>query len=294
LSRRRDKLQKLAGFVSSPCCSNNQLQKEYPTMMNANLPFDEYQSIDARNWSALKHMSKTPAHYQEAIQNPPTQSPAMLIGSAFHALVLEPDSFDDFYAVAPAGIDRRTKAGKEAWAEFEASAAGKTILTADQDNTVRQMAAAVLRHPTASRLLSMCGQRELSVTWTDEATGTPCKCRIDAYNKTNGLVIDLKTTDDASPTAFSRTCAKYAYHGQAAYYLDGLANAGAYSSKFIFIVVEKSPPFAVAVFLCDKDMLDTGRLRYQECLRLHAECSAADNWPGYPEEVQTITLPIWA
>jgi exodeoxyribonuclease VIII len=263
-------------------------------MINANLSFDEYRAVVARNWSTLKHMSKTPAHYQEVIQNPPPQTTVMLVGAAFHCMVLEPDFFPARYAMVPPGIDRRTKAGKEAWAEFEASATGKAILTADQDNTIRQMAAAVTGHPTASKLLAMCGQKELSVTWTDEETGTPCKCRIDAYAKTNGLVIDLKSTDDASPAAFSRTCAKYGYHGQAAYYLDGLLNAGAYSSKFIFLVVEKNAPYAVAVYLCDKDMIDAGRLRYQECLRLHAECSAADNWPGYPEEVQTITLPPWA
>jgi exodeoxyribonuclease VIII len=263
-------------------------------MINANLSFDEYRAITACNWSALKHLTRTPAHYQEAIQNPLPQTTAMLVGSAFHALVLEPVFFPARYAVAPAGIDRRTKAGKEAFAEFEASATDKTILTADQDNTVRQMAAAVSRHPTASRLLSMCGQRELSIAWTDEETGIPCKCRIDAYAKTNGLVIDLKTSDDASLAAFSRTCAKYGYHAQSAFYLDGLLNAGAYSSKFIFVVAEKSAPYAVAVYLADKDMIDAGRLKYQECLRLHAECSAADNWPGYPEEVQTITLPPWA
>jgi exodeoxyribonuclease VIII len=140
----------------------------------------------------------------------------------------------------------------------------------------------------------MCGQRELSVGWTDETTGTSCKCRIDAFNKTNGLVIDLKTSDDASPVAFPRTCAKYGYHGQAAYYLDGLASVGAYSSKFIFVVVEKSAPYPVSVFLCDEPMIDAGRQKYQECLRLHAECSAADNWPGYSEEVQPLSLPSWA
>jgi exodeoxyribonuclease VIII len=263
-------------------------------MINATLSFDEYRAITACNWSSLKHMSKSPAHYQEALQNPPTQSPALLLGSALHTLALEPNFFPERYAVVPPGIDRRTKAGREAFAEFEASAAGKAILTPDQDNTVRQMAAAVLRHPTASRLLSMCGQRELSVGWTDEETGTPCKCRIDAYSKGNGLVVDLKSSDDGSPAAFARTCAKYGYHGQSSFYLDGLQAAGAYATQFLFVVVEKNPPYAVAVYLCDEPMIDAGRLKYQECLRLHAECSAADNWPGYPEEVQPLSLPSWA
>ncbi len=263
-------------------------------MIKDTLSFKDYRAIDARNWSSLKNYSKTPAHYLEAQNNPTQTTPAMLVGSAVHCLVLDgPAVFSGCYAVAPE-CDKRTKAGKELFAEFVAASEGKEILTPDQDKQVQAMAATVLNHPTARKILTLCTRTELSVTWWDDKNGLGCKGRIDAYNPTNGLLVDLKTTDDASPTAFARTCAKYQYHGQAAFYLDGMLSAGAYATQFLFVVVEKAPPFAVAVYVADESMIEAGRLLVSEYLCKHAECLATDTWPGYDIEVQTITLPPWA
>lgn len=46
------------------------------------------------------------------------ESEALLVGSAFHAMMLEPDVFKKDYAFEPA-MDRRTKAGKEYIAEWK-------------------------------------------------------------------------------------------------------------------------------------------------------------------------------
>ena len=40
------------------------------------------------------------------------ESEALLVGSAFHAMMLEPDNYKKLYAFEP-NMDRRTKAGKE-------------------------------------------------------------------------------------------------------------------------------------------------------------------------------------
>ena len=46
------------------------------------------------------------------IEYPPSPSPAMALGSALHCLVLDEQSFNRDYIVAPK-VDRRTKAGKQ-------------------------------------------------------------------------------------------------------------------------------------------------------------------------------------
>jgi exodeoxyribonuclease VIII len=76
----------------------------------------------------------------------------MRLGTALHTHVLELNRWDEQIAVAPA-CDRRTKAGKEAFAAFEADAAGKTVITADDAEVVMAMGRSVLRHPGAAMLL---------------------------------------------------------------------------------------------------------------------------------------------
>lgn len=244
------------------------------------------------SWSRLKHYGKSPAHFLEAWRNPPEQTPAMLLGSALHCLALEPDRFWDRYAVAP-DCDKRTKAGRETLAAFAATNAGKDILSAEQYEQALGMSAALRKDgSTADKVLALCEHREDTIHWTDPLTDLPCKGVIDAWG--NGFALDIKTTDDASGKGFSRTAANYQYHGQAAFYMDGLAANGRAVKGFLFLVVEKTPPFGVQTFMCSSDMLISGRLLYQRLLEKHAECCAAGEWPGYPDEVVSLDLPGWA
>lgn len=252
----------------------------------------EYRGIKAVNWSALKHYAKSPAHYRAYIDNPPERTPAMLLGSALHCWVLEPEEFRKRYIVAPE-MDRRTRAGKEAHAEFLALAAGKDVLTPEQMEAVRGMGAAV-RGCHARNLVELCEVHERAITWTDPATGLACKGRPDAYSPHTGVIVDIKTTSDASPRAFQRAIATYLYHGQAAFYLDGLLADGVRAEHFIFIVVEKEPPYAVASYACDAEMIAAGRMLTREYLDMHKACLDAGQWPGYPNRVQSIELPRWA
>ncbi len=258
-----------------------------------NLTFSEYQALPGLNWSSLKHYGRSPAHYREAIDNPPPSTPAMVFGQLVHAMILEQSLAD--YAILPEGIDRRTKAGKEAWAAFQEEADGKTIVTAEQLGLADSMSRMVTGHPLANRLLSAPDmQREVSFTWQDLETRQDCKCRVDAWSSSDRLVIDLKTTDDATLEGFSRAAYRYGYHGQSAFYLDALEMQGYEPSGFVFVAVEKAPPCNVAVFLADEEFLEAGRRLYRHALERHRECTEKNSWPGYPVQTQTLTLPRWA
>lgn len=246
------------------------------------------------SWSRLKHYDRSPAHFLEAWLNPPEPTPAMTLGSALHCLVLEPGKFEARYVAAPEGIDRRTKDGKAAWAEFEAGANGKTILTAEQMRQVQGMAQAIAVS-VAGKALAACPNREQTIEWTDLVTDLPCKGVLDAWG--DRWIIDIKTVDDASARAFARTVANYQYHGQGAFYLDGLSIAHPPTGGpryFLLVAVEKSPPHGVRVYMCSADMIVTGRQLYLKLLGRHAECVAAGEWPGYPDEVESLELPAWA
>lgn len=266
------------------------------------LPMDNatYHALtDVVSKSHLDLVAKSPLHYWARYLDPdrvePEPTAAMLLGTALHTHVLEPDTCQDRYVIAPEGIDRRTKAGKEAWAEFEAAAAGKTVLSKPDAEQIMRMGESVLTHPAASLLLDQLpGKAETTWMWTDAATELRCKCRPDWLTDDGSLIIDLKTTEDASPRGFERSVANYRYWVQAGFYVEGLHRAtGKRPDQFIFICVEKKPPYAVAVYAAAAEMIEAGWKQAQLDLEVLATCKAANAWPGYSDQIETINLPPW-
>jgi exodeoxyribonuclease VIII len=258
----------------------------------------EYHSHPAVSKSHLDQIAKSPLHYWARYLDPnrevPEPTAAMAIGSAVHTHVLELDQWDANYVVMPEGINKLTKAGKAEWEAFKAAANGRTVLSRSDADLVMRIGQAVLTHPAAAFLLSRPGKAETTHMWTDAETGLACKCRPDWITDDGDLVVDLKTTQDASSREFANSCAKFRYHVQAGFYCDGLAKANAVEpSEFIFIAVETKPPFGVAVYAASPEMKAAGRRRSQQDLAKLAECKAANSWPSYSTDIQPLDLPKW-
>jgi len=257
------------------------------------LTFDEYRAIDAINHSVLRLFERSPAHAKAEMDNPPEQTKAQLLGRAVHSAVLEPKTFGSLYAVGPGG-DRRTKAVKAAWAEFLEANQGKTVLTGDEFSTCTRVSAAVWANPIANRLLSGTGSNEVTLIW--KSSGVACKARLDRATRVIDKVVvgDIKTTDDASPAAFARSAAKYRYHTQAAWYLDGIQWITGEHARFLLVAVEKVEPFGVAVYELDQLSLEQGRHDCARWLQSYKTCKALDSWPCYAEAITELRLPGWA
>ena len=88
--------------------------------MKKQMSAEDYRNDEAFSRSQLFKLSKSPAHFKYALENPEVETPALAFGTAFHAYVLEKDKFDSEYIVAPK-LDRRTKEGKALAAQIEAS-----------------------------------------------------------------------------------------------------------------------------------------------------------------------------
>ena len=179
-------------------------------------------------------------------------------------------------------------------AEWLANNQARTVLTQEQWDQLHRMRDAVMAHPAAGKLLTgVPGKAELSVYWTDPATGVLCRCRPDWWRE-DDLLVDLKTTDDASLEGFARSIANWRYDVQAPFYLDGVkAATGRKPRGFVFIAVEKKPPHAVGVYVLDAESLTLGRAQYVADLQRYAECVKSDSWPGYGDKIQTISVPAW-
>lgn len=235
--------------------------------------------------SGLDYIHQTPAHFKEYKENPPKETPALEFGRAFHEALLLPGQFERNYIMAP-DLDRRTRAGKEAWAAIAQTE--RTPLKPEIYDQILGMVDSVRRHPEAKSMIDH-GETEISCVWRDPGQDVLCKCRPDLILP-SGIIVDIKTTKDASLNAFMRSIAKYRYHVQAAFYLDGISTFEKVD-KFVFIAVEKSPPYGVAVYALDEGAIDKGMSDYRKDLETYATCLRANRWPGYPTDIMNISLP---
>ena len=267
---------------------------------------EQYHANDAISHSKLELFRRRPISYYRrfiarTVERPETTE-AFRIGSAAHCAVLEPDQFWQRYALRPDGIDRRTKDGKAAFAEFEAANAGKVIIGKDDNDALCEMAVAVQLHPLASQLLA-AGQPELS--WRVQPSGSlALQCRTDWFNSAGcelsqgrPYVADLKTVESLDSDAFrnfERACFNFGYHRQAGFYLPLITEIiGSPVFNFFFIAVEKVEPYGVAVYrLSDAatarghDETITDLLRLQNCIK-------SEQWPNLPPDLREIGLPKW-
>ena len=216
-----------------------------------------------------------------------------MFGSAFHCAALEPARFASEYVVAPK-CDKRTKAGKEEYTAFEAQNGGKEFLDPDDMTAILAMSENIKAHPIASGLLRE-GISEVSMFWDHPEYGCPCKARIDWLPAVNAIV-DLKTTKDACPAEFARDVAKYQYDAGAAWYIDGyLAITGKPFIHYMWLAVENTPPYAVAVYLATPEIIQNGRRKCSAMAAVYTKCRNSGSWPGYRESVDdTLILPRWA
>lgn len=253
-------------------------------MIAYGMPAHEYHRLPRASKSGLDKIARSPAHYKCRDQKEPTK--AMRIGTALHSLVLE--------GVAP--LVRPEFAGtgsRAAKAEWDAAHEGALILSEDEAADVHAMAASISLHPIAGPAFARKdGKPEVSALWTCPETGVECKSRFDWLLPS--AIVDLKTTADASADAFARSVASYRYHVQSSFYLQAAAFCGLPVDHFLFVCVETVPPYAVAIYQLDDEALEIGRRLYLRDLRRLKECRERNEWPGYPTDISTLSLPKWA
>lgn len=255
----------------------------------------EYRAHPAVSRSELWKFRASPQKYWYAKHNPEEPTPALLFGQLFHKVALEPQTLADEFAVAPV-VDKRTAAGKQEWKEFLESSAGKTVVSTELLTQAAVMAAALESTPLAAKLLD--GAHETPYFWRDELTGEACKCRTDCLNTkySRPIIVDLKSATDASTEAFTRDAIKHGYDLQAAMYSEGVAANIGQTPLFVFVVVEKTLPYAVNILQADDLFIRRGTQLLRETLEEYHYCRTSNNWYGYmgkDSQINNLALPLW-
>ena len=246
--------------------------------------------------SRLIKIGVCPEYFKWCEENEQERTEAMVVGSAFHKIVLEPDTFDDEFAVIPA-IDRRTKDGKLAYEEFVKNAAGKSLITEEQFNTISAMRDVIMANKYAKALLK--GTTEKSIYFEDELTGEKCKCRPDCMRviKDRVVITDLKSCSSAENKAFVNDVLKFGYDVQAYMYRLGVSKAldiPPENVDFVFIAVEKKEPYLMNILQVDEYTLQRGEQLFRKYIGTYHECKETDNWYGLNGiygEINQIVLP---
>lgn len=261
------------------------------------LPAQAYHSDDAVGSSLIRKLQTSTPMHALAMLATPMASPAMALGTALHAAMLEPEN-DLAQAVVQPDIDKRTKLGKEEHATFVAQNEGRCIITPDQAQQLDGMVIACLKDWRIKHALSACKKREVSVF--GEIGGFPAKARLDAWNS-HGMVLDIKTTRDLA-CDFEKSIANFGYGLQAAWYREVLRSVFRTEGRlmpddfsFVFLVVETVAPFGTAVYRMSDEVMDCYSDRLVELQKLWWKCKADNKYPGWPQnDVVDIGLPAWA
>ena len=262
----------------------------YPDIREA-----EYLAMEAIGSTHLEWLAISPRHYRYMVEHPARETSAMGLGTALHMAVLEPDAFVNTYvlepdpsAIAPGNEKpRATKAFKEAVKLL--SAGGRVVLKQDDMDRVMNMAAAIMAHPVAKRVLEKSLLRELTIVW--EQNGRLCRGRADALGA--NFIADIKTTRDLK--RFSPwTITEFGLHRQAAHYENGLGILDRTIEAFYHIAVENEPPHDVGVFVLEDSARVCGHNDCERLLARLAVCEASGTWPGMFPDLAAGHITDWA
>lgn len=256
------------------------------------LGIEAYHSGPGISKSGLDDMDP-PARYYALHLDPKrpvrVQTAAQRVGQLAHCAILEPEEFGKRYAVGP-DCSRANKA----WKEWEASLpAGVEAIKPSEYDTAMWQRESVLKLPGMTDILS-AGKAEVSAFWEDPYTGVLCRCRPD-FAADCGVLLDVKTVGNSSPSDFRLQAARMRYDVQDAFYTEGYSMASdSPVDRFLFLTVETDYPYLAAVHELAPESKSAGSEKARAALNVYAECLRNNEWPHYGSEIHQIQLPGWA
>lgn len=276
---------------------------------------DEYHACPEFSSSQLKDILRSGAHFysNNIIKENERESKKHLdFGTLAHTLFLEPDQFENEFAVIPADapkpptdVMRNAKNPSEDsikrvqwWDNFAAEHGTKITITEDLLLGAKRIADNLRTLSSYGIMKNNFGMAEASIFFVDPVFDLQLRVRPDYHIAPctafpNGLLLDVKTTRDARAFKFSKDCGEYGYDLSASMYREGFQQYYNTQDKpdFIFLVAESAAPFNVKQYRASDLFLSVGDARYNKSKALLAESLLIDEWSGYSAELEDIYLP---
>ena len=240
--------------------------------------FPEYLSKDRISASDIKNFLKSPRKYfyEKNSKKSDDSGRHFAIGSATHEYVMEPEKFTQNYVVGQK-FDKRTKAGKEAFAEFQEANVGKVILNEQEMEMIKEMSASCKLNKTFLEFMQD-SLYEISAYTQDSETGLLLRMRPDILPQDKNAIVDIKTCRESSLKAFKNDVYSYGYSLSGAFYTDFLQR-----ENYVFVAIEKTAPYQTSLFALNDEMMDYGRYQYRMGLDLMKWSFDNNYWCDYVE-----------
>lgn len=244
---------------------------------------NEYRAINALSGSELSGLL-CPAKFKENRDNPKEATEAMRFGSLVHSMIFEPHKVKDQYAVMPEGMIRRGKKYEEWLAQNQ----GKEEFKADGQygyNKAKDVVAAFNLSDQCKPIMEAGGLNEYPIYWDE--SGVKCKGRLDRYLSELYVIVDYKTTNDASPDKFYWKVNDLGYLLQLAHYQAGIKQlTGKDTMPGILIMAQETEaPYVCQVYEVPQEMIDSAHAKRKELLEVYKECMETGIWHGYGKEM---------
>jgi len=204
--------------------------------------------------------------------------------------ILEPDVFDEVYVVSDV-TDKRSKEWKKL---EEVLGPGEILVDTDFYNAVVAMrkSAMSLDDPVIRAIDTGHGEAEGSLFTSDPRTGLLVKCRPDFIIPNQRVVVDIKSTKDASPRDFEKSCGAWRYDVQAAFYTDLVSNYFGGDWEMVFVAIENRPPYNAGVYTLSPEDVDIGRAQYKMNLQKYVDWAEGyDETIGYTQGRKMLRIP---
>ena len=213
--------------------------------------------------SGLKRVLESPEALQRYLLRQHDSSPRLDFGTAVHCALLEPERFEREYVALPVEhVDLFHE--EDIHLIRQARKHPLRFITQRQMEALHGIREQVARLPEISSLLAE-GVAERSLFWRDSATEVRCKIRPDLLVLPH-LILELKTTFDASLAVFQRTMQMQRYHLSAAMYLEGVRHLTGSVPNYIYLVASRHPPYRVETFVPGPEILQEGERLFRKAL----------------------------
>ncbi len=254
----------------------------------------DYHAIKALSNSSLSVLKRSPTEFCKRFitrEMKGQETDAMLLGSAVHMLALEPERFDAEYVVLDGPINksldppkpygRNTKAF-EKWLDAEMALQTRKVLVREEFANSLAIAKAFQGHPTIAAIMASRAEKlfesECSMEYEIGDDKVEMKCKIDFVCPAERIIVDLKTTSDPSPHAWSWSAEDFGYHRQAAIYSDAMQAKYGEPFRFLFGVVRSKEPYEAAVYELDAESIQRGRSEYEALIEQYVDRKAKNDW----------------
>jgi len=238
-------------------------------------------------------------------------------GNAFEIALVEPLNFDEKVAVFKESdliaeimekkpetkTVRATKLFKDAKKEFFELNSEKYIIndTGEESmETIEKMLESCFKDKVIQSLVRDL-KYQVSAFWKDKETGLNLKTRPDICHREKRVIVDIKSTIDGSPKAFSRQLANLDYPFQASLQIKGCIESGMIDSlsNYYWLTVEKKIPYSATLYEFTPDDIQRSMDELEYVLRNVSKAMKQKFFPSYSNEADNelgildAEIPLW-